>query len=103
MSSENSLTLQISLPFWQHQKQGPTPIYCDNNSVIKLSKNPVLHGHIKHIDVKYHFLRNLSNDGIINLIFCRSKDQVADILTKPLKAPLFQKLQNCLVCAVLNN
>ena len=81
------------------KQQGPTPIYCDNNSVIKLSKNPVLHGHSKHIDVKYHFLRNLSNDGIINLIFCRSEDQVADILTKPLKAPLFKKLRKLLgVC-----
>ena len=70
-----------------------------SSSTIKLSKNPVLHGRSKHIDVKYHFLRNLSNDGIINLIFCRSEDQVADILTKPLKAPLFKKLRKLLgVC-----
>ncbi|RDX82454.1 hypothetical protein CR513_36752, partial [Mucuna pruriens] len=57
------------------KQQGPTPIYCDSSSAIKLSKNPILHGHSKHIDVKYHFLRNLSNDGIINLIFYRSEDQ----------------------------
>ncbi|RDX79474.1 hypothetical protein CR513_40102, partial [Mucuna pruriens] len=59
------------------EQQGPTPIYCDSNSTIKLSKNPILHERMKHIDMKYHFLRNISNDGIINLIFCRSEDQVA--------------------------
>ncbi|KAH1064247.1 hypothetical protein J1N35_029234 [Gossypium stocksii] len=37
-------------------QEGPTPIYCDNNSTIKLSKDPVLHGRTKHIDVKFHFL-----------------------------------------------
>ncbi|RDX97171.1 Copia protein, partial [Mucuna pruriens] len=82
------------------KQQGPTLIYCDKSSAIKFSKNPVLHGRSKHIDVKYHFLRNLSNDGIINLIFYRSEDQVVDIFTKPLKAPLFQKLQKLLVHGV---
>lgn len=39
------------------KQEGPTIIYCDNNSAIKLSKNHVLHGRSKHIDVKYHYLR----------------------------------------------
>jgi hypothetical protein len=56
------------------KEDGPTQIYCDNSSTIKLSKNPVLHGRSKHIDVKYHFLRDLMNDGVINLIYCRSED-----------------------------
>ena len=63
----------------QFKEDGPTLIYCDNSSAIKLSKNPVLHGQSKHIDVKYHFLRDLMNDGVINLVYCRSEDQVADI------------------------
>ncbi|RDX70119.1 hypothetical protein CR513_50672, partial [Mucuna pruriens] len=41
------------------EQQGPTSIYCDSSSTIKLSKNLVLHGRSKHINVKYHFLRNL--------------------------------------------
>ncbi|XP_065624019.1 secreted RxLR effector protein 161-like [Quercus suber] len=58
----------------QFKEDGPTLIYYDNNSAIKLSKNPVLHGRSKHIDVKYHFLRDLMNDGVIYLVYCRSED-----------------------------
>ena len=44
-----------------HFKQpGATKIFCDNNSTIKLSKNTVLHGRSKHIDVKFYFLRDLN-------------------------------------------
>lgn len=42
-------------------------VLCDNSSSIKLSKNPVLHGRIKLIDVRFHFLRNLCQDGVIAL------------------------------------
>jgi hypothetical protein len=85
----------------QFKQQGETSIYCDNSSTIKLSRNPVLHGRSKHIDVKYHFLRDLAKDEVINLIFCRSEDQVADIFTKPLKTPLFHKLRELLgVCSL---
>ncbi|CAL0318234.1 unnamed protein product [Lupinus luteus] len=81
------------------KKDDATIIYCDNTSAIKLSKNPVLHGRSKHIDVKYYFLRDLNNDGTIVLKYCRSEDQLADIFTKPLKAPSFQNLRNLLgVC-----
>ncbi|KAJ6874187.1 hypothetical protein NC651_032883 [Populus alba x Populus x berolinensis] len=48
------------------QQLEPTIIYCDNSSTIKLSKNPVLHVRSKHIDVRYHFLRDLTNEGIID-------------------------------------
>ncbi|KZV47100.1 retrovirus-related Pol polyprotein from transposon TNT 1-94, partial [Dorcoceras hygrometricum] len=82
---------------------GPTVIYCDNNSAIKLSKNPVLHGRSKHIDVKYHFLRDLTRNGTLDLIYCRSEDQVADMFTKSLKLPAFQKLRDCLGMCTLEN
>lgn len=64
------------LHFQQHE---PIVIYCDNSSAIKLSKNPVLHGRSKHIDVRYHFLRDLTNEGTIDLVYYRSEDQVVDI------------------------
>ena len=84
----------------QFKEDGPTLIYYDNSSTIKLSKNLVLHGRSKHIEVKYHFLRDLTNDGVINLVYCRSEDQIADILTKPLKFPAFQKVIELLgVCS----
>ena len=80
----------------QFKEDRPTLIYYDNSSTIKLSKNPILHGQSKHIDVKYHFLRDLTNDGVINLVYCRSEDQIADILTKPIKFLAFQKLMELL-------
>lgn len=50
-----------------------TTIYCDNSSSIKLSKNPVMHGRYKHIDVRFHFLRDLAKDGIIESKHCNSQ------------------------------
>lgn len=69
-----------------------TAVYCDNSSTIKLSKNPVLHGRSKHIDVRYHFLHDLTKDGIIELVHCRSEDQIANILAMPLKIATFMRL-----------
>ncbi|CAL2243024.1 unnamed protein product [Prunus armeniaca] len=74
----------------------PTLIYCDNSSTIKLSKNPVLHGRSKHIDVRFHFLRDLTKAGVVDLVHCQSQDQIADILTKPLKLEAFEKLRGLL-------
>jgi hypothetical protein len=73
-----------------------TLIYCDNSSSIKLSKNPILHGRCKHIDVRFHFLRDLTKDGTIELIHCRSQDQLADLMTKPLKLESFCNLRESL-------
>lgn len=73
---------------------------CDNVSAIKLSKNSVLHGRSKHIDVKLHFLRDLCKDGVIDVIYCKSEEQIAYIMTKPLKTVVFEKLRSMLgVCS----
>ncbi|MCH84174.1 copia-type polyprotein, partial [Trifolium medium] len=50
---------------------GSTRIHCDNSSSIKLSKNPIMHGRCKHIDVRFHFLRDLMKYGIVELIQCK--------------------------------
>ncbi|KAF2293462.1 hypothetical protein GH714_022661 [Hevea brasiliensis] len=70
-----------------------TILMCDNVSTIKLSKHPVLHGRSKHIRVRFHFLRDLVKEGIVDLQFCGTKDQLADLMTKPLKLDAFQKLR----------
>ena len=77
----------------QFKQERATTIFCDNNSAIKLSKNLVLHGRSKHINVKYYFLRDINNEGTIKLQYCRSEDQLADIFTKSLRFLLFQKLR----------
>jgi len=55
-----------------HVQKRSTIVMCDNSSTIKLSKNPVMHGRSKHIAVRFHFLRELANDGIIELLHCGS-------------------------------
>lgn len=74
------------------QEEGIT-LYCDNSSTIKLSKNLVLHGRSKHIHVRYHFLRDLVNDGIIQLSYCSTVEQASDIMTKAVKLETFEKLR----------
>lgn len=69
-------------------------MFCDNSSTIKLSKNPVLHGRSKHIHVRFHFLRELVNDGAIKLEYCSTQDQLADVMTKAVKLEVFEKLRD---------
>eukprot|EP00253_Pinus_taeda_P009712 PITA_09712 len=61
-----------------------TVIFCDNSSAIALSKNSVSHKRTKHIDTRFHYIRELVSNGEIVLEHCRTQEQFADILTKPL-------------------
>jgi hypothetical protein len=78
----------------KYDVEGSTVILCDNTSTIKLSKNPVFHGRCKHIGVRFHFLRDLVNEGTLRLEHCGSQEQVADIFTKPLKRETFESLRH---------
>ena len=77
-------------------KSRRTHRFCDNNSTIQLSKNPVFHGWSKHIDIKFHFLRDLVKDGVVKLSYRSSQNQVVDIMTKPLKLEQFLRFRNML-------
>ena len=57
-------------------------IFCDNNSPIKIFKNPVLHERSKHINVKFYFPIYLNNAGAIDVVYSRSEDPAADICMK---------------------
>ncbi|GJR97153.1 hypothetical protein Tco_0269327 [Tanacetum coccineum] len=61
------------------------PIMCDNKGTIDLSKNPVQHSQTKHIEICYHFLRDNVQKEHISFEKVPSVDNIADILTKPLK------------------
>ncbi|GKA99300.1 hypothetical protein Tco_0827237 [Tanacetum coccineum] len=61
------------------------PIMCDNKGVIDLSKNPVQHSRTKHIEIRHHFLRDNVQKGHISIEKVTSVDNIADIVTKPLK------------------
>jgi hypothetical protein len=67
----------------------PTVIYCDNQSCIKLSENPVFHDRSKHIEIRYHFIRDYVQRGAVELQYISTEEQVADILTKALNMGKF--------------
>ncbi|GKE54792.1 hypothetical protein Tco_1489948 [Tanacetum coccineum] len=67
-------------------------IFCDNTSAIAISNNPVLHSRTKHIDIRYHFIRDHIMKGDIELYFIPTQYQLADIFTKPLDEPTFKRL-----------
>ena len=79
----------------QEQIKG-TVIHYDNSSTIAISKNSVFHKRKKHIDTKFHFIHELVSNGEIVLQHCRTEDQFADILTKPLAQNSFNKFKKCL-------
>jgi hypothetical protein len=70
----------------------PIPIYCDNTRTISISKNPVMHSKTKHIPIKYHFLREQVAEKNIRVEYVGTKEQVADIFTKPLPWEDFEYL-----------
>ena len=70
-----------------------TLIYEDNQSTICMAKNPQYHGHAKHIDIKFLYIREQVEKKAIQLEYCESKDMVADMLTKALLSSQFVKLR----------
>ena len=71
---------------------GATHLLCDNDAASRLSEDHVWHSHTKHIRVKYHYTRELVLAGEVSVLRVGSKDNVADILTKPLSRVDFQRL-----------
>ena len=67
-------------------------VFCGNTSAINLSKNPIRHSKIKHIEICYHFIRDFVEDKIICLEFIHTDNQKANIFTKPLDGPRFESL-----------
>ncbi|GKD95187.1 hypothetical protein Tco_1375024 [Tanacetum coccineum] len=68
------------------------PMYCDNKSVIALCYDNVQHSRAKHIDIRYHFIKEQVKNGIVKLYFVRTEYQLADIFTKPLPRERFNFL-----------
>nr|GEX71532.1 retrotransposon protein, putative, unclassified [Tanacetum cinerariifolium] len=82
------------------------PLYCDSQSAIAISCNPVQHSHTKHIHTRYHFIKEQVENGIIELYFVRTEYQLADMFTKALPEDRFKYLvrrigMRCLTLAEL--
>jgi hypothetical protein len=81
------------------QRSG-TKIYEDNQGCIAMAKNPVNHERTKHIDIKYHFVRELVAAGVIKIIYLETEEMQADILTKGMARDRHVKL--CLAIGLQN-
>jgi hypothetical protein len=79
---------------------GAVTIFEDNQGCIALSENPVFHKRTKHIDVRYHFIRERVANGEIKLTYIPTEHQLADLMTKALAKPRTIILRNAIMgCA----
>ena len=67
-----------------------TCIYCDNQSCVNMLENPVFHDNLKHIEIKYHYIRDMVHRGAVKLQYVATDEQIVDVLTKPLAGVKFE-------------
>ncbi|KAF8380468.1 hypothetical protein HHK36_027954 [Tetracentron sinense] len=93
----HAIWLRNMLKELQIMQEEPTKIYLDNKSAIAIANNPILYERSKHIDTRFHFIREHVKDKEIELIHVKSQDNISDIFTKPLKHESFLLLWKQLV------
>ena len=91
-AQENEATIMLLQSIGIEPKL-PTEMYEDNQSAITLTKDARHQSRAKHIDIKYHFTREKLASGRIVMIYCPTKDMVADIMTKPIPRVQFEELR----------
>ena len=74
--------------------EGPINAYCDNRAAISVSHNPVHHDRIKHVEIDRHFIKEKIDTGTLKIQYIPTSEQTADILTKALFRPNFEKFIN---------
>jgi hypothetical protein len=88
--------LRIILKDIGEKQEDVVHLYCDNKSAIAMSKNLVYHNRTRHIAIEHHFIREAIEEGEVELKFCKTEEQVADIFTKELLKEKFQQLREAL-------
>ena len=76
-------------------------LFMDNQSAIRLVKNPEFHKRSKHIDVRYHFIREKYEEKVFTIQYIASNEQLGDIFTKALSKIKFEKFRTLIgVCVI---
>ena len=89
--SKDAVSKQLLLKHIQHEPDNAKILYEDNQGAIQLAENPRHHNRSKHIDVKYHYIRELVESQTVELRYKNTGDMTADVLTKPLPMVTHQK------------
>ena len=84
-----SLTSELSIPYF-----GPTKLNVDNQGAIDYSINTINHGRTKHIDIQHHFVREKIISHEVDIQYCATDDNLADLLTKALPKPKHEDFVN---------
>ena len=92
----HAIWLRNLLSKMELKQLGATVIQVDNKSAIELTKNPVNHERSKHIDARFHFIRDHVKEGNVEFTYVTSQDQAADIFTKPLPKILLNRCKKML-------
>jgi hypothetical protein len=72
----------------------PIQIYVDNQAVISIANNLISCGRNKRFKIKLYFLKEVQKEGEVTLLYCRTNDQIADVLTKALSKASFEELRS---------
>ncbi|KAH9801106.1 hypothetical protein KPL71_000900 [Citrus sinensis] len=85
---KEAIWIQRLLEELEH-KQQKIHVFCDSQSALHIARNPAFHSRTKHIGVQYHFVREVVEDGSVDLQKIHTKENLADVLTKPINADKF--------------
>ncbi|KAG6518300.1 hypothetical protein ZIOFF_021704 [Zingiber officinale] len=90
----NAIWLRRILVDLQQKGTNPTQIYCDNQSAISMTKNPVFHARSKHIELRHNYIRDMVQKKEIHLDFIKTTNQPADVLTKAVSIEKLQQFKD---------
>ena len=94
-AAQETIWLRHLLSSIGFEQVSPTSLHEDNQSTIAFSKNPNNHNHTKHIDIKYHYIREtVVEKKQVQLFYCPTEKMIADILTKALPKSRLQCLHS---------
>ena len=92
-ASQEAVWIQKLLTEFRMDKIKPMIIHEDNQSALSMTKNVKDHGRGKHIDIKFHYVKDMVTSGNIELKYCPTNDMLADIFTKGLPRERFSRLR----------
>jgi hypothetical protein len=95
-TAKECIWLRTLLEAIDHRQTNHTIISCDNTATKTLSEDPLLHSRVKHVDIKYHFLRERVQSGDLRLTYINTRENAADMFTKALDVKQFSYLRDFL-------